>query len=176
MGAGTGGQYRAQGSDTFGNPQAPQSGAAVYNADGQAVGTGNTSIRPGHSVATHDSGMSSGLPSAYDSPANQGSNQGLNQGSSQGSRSDTGYGSGTGSGPSLASVVPGTQAYKDAHVRGNDSGHTGSGSGSGTQGYGSNTSSGEYLAQINVSGLQLQSAMLSGCISQCCLFIMMEGR
>ena len=157
MGAGTGGQYRAQGTDTFGNPQAPQSGAAVYNADGQSVGTGNTSIRPGQSVATNDSSNSSGRPSAYDSPANQGTNQGsdqgLNQGSNQGSRSDTGYGSGTGSwtgsgtgtGPSLASVVPGTQAYKDSHLRDNDSRSGYGGAGSGNQGYGSNMGSGKHL-------------------------------
>ena len=135
------GQYRAQGTDSFGNPQAPQSGAAVYNADGQSVGTGNTSIRPGQTQPV-DSSLSSGRPSAYDSPANQGSRM---------DRSDTGSGSGntgsgsgnTGSGPSLASVVPGTQAYKDAHVRGNESGSNQGYSGSGSQGYSGNTSSGD---------------------------------
>ena len=105
MGSGTGGQYAAQGTDSFNNPQAPvsQSGAAVYNADGQAVGTGSTSLTPGQSVST-----TSGRPSAYDSAANPGS------------RADTGRSSG-----GVSSHVPGTQAHRDTHGSG-----TGTGSGS----------------------------------------------
>ncbi len=106
VGSGTGGQYGAQGTDSFNNPQAPvsQSGAAVYNADGQAVGTGSTSLTPGQSVST-----TSGRPSAYDSAANPGS------------RADTGR---TGGGGGVSSHVPGTQSYRDTH----GSGNTGTGS------------------------------------------------
>ena len=112
MGAGTGGQYGPQGTDNFGNPQAPQSGAAVYNADGQGVGTGDTSITPGQTVSTGHTGMGGGHigTGAGYSSAHSGSGAGYSSGSG-----NTGRDSGTG--PSLASVVPGTQAYKEAHLR-----------------------------------------------------------
>jgi len=108
MGSGTGSQYGAQGTDSFNNPQAPvsQSGAAVYNADGQAVGTGSTSLTPGQTVST-----TSGRPSAYDSAANPGS------------RAETGR-----SGGGVSSHVPGTQSFRDTH----GSGNTGSGTGTGS--------------------------------------------
>lgn len=70
MGAATGGQYGAQGSDSFGNPQAPVSGGAVYNADGQSVGTGSgagigSTAGAGHHSHSHGSGtgMGSGMGS-----------------------------------------------------------------------------------------------------------------
>ena len=119
MGAGTGGQNRAQGSDTFGNPQAPQSGAAVYNADGQAVGIGDTSITPGQTVSTshHHSGMGGGHVGT--DGGRTGSGSGYSSGNTGAGSGYSGGNSGrdTGSGPSLASVVPGTQAYKEAHLR-----------------------------------------------------------
>lgn len=113
MGAGTGGQYRAQGTDTFGNPQAPQSGTAVYNADGQSVGTGSTS---GYGGGHTGSGSGYGSGNTGSGGGYTGSGSG-NTGSGGGY---TGSGRDTGSGPSLASVVPGTEAYKQAHVRGGD--------------------------------------------------------
>ena len=117
MGAGTGGQYGPQGTDNFGNPQAPQSGAAVYNADGQAVGTGNTSITPGQTVSSGHTGSGSGYSSG-----NTGTGSGYSSGNT---------GRDTGTGPSLASVVPGTQAYKEAHLRdGQQHGHHQGGTGS----------------------------------------------
>lgn len=102
MGAGSGSQYRGQGTDSFGNPQAPQSGTAVYNADGQSVGTGNTS---GYGGGGYGSG-------------NTGSGGGYGGGSTGSGGGYTGSGRDTGSGPSLASVIPGTEAYKETHVRG----------------------------------------------------------
>ena len=92
-GGGSGSQFGSQGTDSFNNPQAPvsHSGAAVYNADGQAVGTGSTSLTPGQTVST-----TSGRPSAYDSAANPGS------------RADTNR-----SGGGVASHIPGTQSYRE---------------------------------------------------------------
>ena len=112
VGSGTGSQYGAQGTDSFNNPQAPvsQSGAAVYNADGQAVGTGSTSLTPGQTVST-----TSGRPSAFDSAANPGS------------RAETGR-SGGGGGGGVSTHVPGTQSFRDTH----GSGNTGSGTGTGS--------------------------------------------
>ena len=163
--------YGAEGTDSFGNPQAPLRGDAALNPDGVPVGTGNTSIRPGQTVSTstshHSTTVSSGRPSAYDSPANQGSrasgggisshipgtqahrethgtgrgsdnNSGRNTGSdyipgrNTGSGTDynSGPGAGSSTGGSLASVVPGTQAYRDARVRQGDD-FEGAGIGSG---------------------------------------------
>ena len=70
MGAATGGQYGAQGTDTFGNPQAPVSGGAVYNADGQSVGTGSgagigSTTGAGHH--SHGSGTGMGTDSSNNS-------------------------------------------------------------------------------------------------------------
>lgn len=129
MGAGTGGQYGPQGTDNFGNLQAPQSGAAVYNADGQAVGTGNTSITPGQTVSTSHTGSGSGYSSGN-------------------------TGRDTGTGPSLASVVPGTQAYKEAHLRdGQQHGHH-------QRGTGSDYNSGSGIHHMSAMSLALMSREL----------------
>lgn len=117
MGAGTGGRFGPQGTDNFGNVQAPQSGAAVYNADGQAVGTGDTSITPGQTVSTSHTGMSSGHVGT--GGGHTGSGSGYSSGNTGTGAGYSGGNTGrdTGTGPSLASVVPGTQAYKETHLR-----------------------------------------------------------
>ena len=142
MGSGQGQQYGGQGTDSFGNVQAPvsKSGQTVYNADGQAVGTGDTSHTSGRQVSHGSSttttttshsgggvggGIASHLPGtqSHRDGHNTGIDYNAGRGTGAGTGSDFNSGSSTtggGSGGGLASVIPGTQAYRDAHVRQGD--------------------------------------------------------
>lgn len=67
----------------------------------------------GHSHHSSGSGIGAGT-------GNTASGSGYGSGNTGSGGGYTGSGRDTGSGPSLASVIPGTEAYQEAHVRGGD--------------------------------------------------------
>lgn len=118
------------------------SGSGTGSATQYSTGTGSgTGTGTGTQYSQGTDSMTSGRPSAYDSAANPGSR--ADTGRSNVTSSDYTSGRGSGSGPAigrdnftsgpgntshsggsggggLASVVPGTQAYRDKHVRQGD--------------------------------------------------------
>lgn len=119
----------SQGTDSFGNPQAPISGTgrSAYNADGVPVSTTKTSLVAGSTTAV--SGSSEYRETSTGS-GNRGSDYHDNRGSDHRDNRGSDYRDNRGSDyrdsdnqnrGGITSYIPGTQAYKDARRDDNNS-------------------------------------------------------
>lgn len=129
----------------FGHEQAPQQGAAVYNADGVPVSavaggtTGAQHVIGSGSGSSSGTGLKSHIPGSQEHRETQGTGSGFGIGSGSGYSSNTGnqgYGSNTGTGTSASNIGRDAAYGRDSGNTGTNTGFSG---GTGNSGYGSSS-------------------------------------